>query len=191
VLVASSLLLLAVVSALVAFNGWPGTGLTENIGSLVVDEPQRVTVDGPAQVALNAAPAAAAVADSPAPGTAAAAATGLTAASTADIRRAPAVAVRPLGTEGPATFRDNTSDTPNLLPPDRGPSEEPGGGLLPETPLSPQVDRITGGLGDTTQGLTDNLGGTVGGLSPQLGQTVTDTGKLLADLLRGLGRPRR
>jgi len=190
VLVASSLLLLAVVSALVAFNGWPGTGLTENISSLVVDEPQRLTVEGPAQVALNAAPTAAAVAGSPAPGTAAAS-TGSTVATTADLRRAPAGVAPPADPDRRANLRDVPPDQGNLLPPDRLPPEEPGGGLLPETPLSPQVNRLTGGLGDTTQGLTDNLGGTVGRVNPQLGQTVTDTGRMLADLVRGLGRPRR
>ena len=72
VLVASALLLLAVVSAIVAFRGWPDTGFAENVGSVFVDEAPRVEVDGPVQLAQNASPAAAAVADSPAPGTAAA-----------------------------------------------------------------------------------------------------------------------
>src|ERR687893_1741403 len=75
VLVGSALLLLVVVSTLVAFQGWPGTGFADDIGSLVVDEPERLPVEGPVQVALNAAPAAAAVAQAPAPGTAAAEAT--------------------------------------------------------------------------------------------------------------------
>jgi hypothetical protein len=190
VLVASALLLLAVVSALVAFRGWPGAGFAENISSLVVDEPQRLAVEGPPQVALNAAPAAAAVAGSPAPGTAAAS-TGTTTPAVADVRSAPVATVSPVGTEGGANLRDIPPDPENSPPVDRTPADEPRGGLLPETPLSPQVNRITGGLGDTTQGLTDNLGNTVGGINPQLGQTVTDTGRMLAELVRGLGRPRR
>ena len=69
VLVASAVLLFAVVSTLVAFRGWPGSDLTDDMSNLVVDEPKRLAVDGPVQVAQNAAPAAAAVAGSPTPGT--------------------------------------------------------------------------------------------------------------------------
>ena len=50
---------------------------------------------------------------------------------------------------------------------------------------------MTSGLGTATQGLTDNLGQTVGGISPPVGATLTDLGRLLADIVRGLGQPRR
>jgi hypothetical protein len=196
ILVASSLLLLAVVSALVAFRGWPDTGFTENISSLVVDEPQRVEVDGPVQVAQNASPAAAAVGISPVPGTAAAGSLG---ARTLSAGRAGATSgvVVPTGPRGrdpdggdnvPGNQRGTDRDTGARDP---VPSSRRANGLLPETPLTPQVNRVTQGLGDTTQGLTDNLGGSVGQLSPQLGKAVTDTGRILAELVRSLGRPRQ
>ena len=191
VLVGSALLLLVVVSTLVAFQGWPGSGFADDIGSLVVDEPERLPVEGPVQVALNASTAAAAVAQAPAPGSAAATRTPVAPRTgTAD----------PPGTVPATTFSGdhdrnagfNNRDAGDVgLPPvDPGPTPAPGG-LLPEGPLSPQVNRLTDGLGDTTQGLTDGLGYTVGRLNPQLGQTLTDTGRGLSDLIRGLGEPRR
>src|SRR6266513_1816954 len=66
VLVASSALLLVVVSALVAFNAWPGGDPIGGLKGLVVDgrEPS-VKLTGPARVAADAAPAAAAVAAAP------------------------------------------------------------------------------------------------------------------------------
>jgi hypothetical protein len=192
VLVASALLLLAVVSALVAFRGWPGTGLTENVSSVVVGQPQRLAVEGPPQVALNAAPAAAAVAGSPARGTAAAASSGLRIGGTQVIRTAAESTPVPTVRDPDCCRRFRSDNEPTqraLLPPDT--DAQPPGGLLPETPLTPQVNRLTDGLGDTTQGVTDGLGGTVRRLNPQLGQTVTDTGRMLAELIRGLGRPQR
>lgn len=190
VLVASALLLLAVVSALVAFRGWPGTNLAENIGSLVVDEPERLPVDPPLQVALSASPAAAAVAGAPAPGSAAAGGAGTDDGS--DSGGAPGPF---LGPQGGANFRarepTRAPPPPPLQVEDAPRPDLRPAGLLPETPLTPQVVRLTDGLGDTTQGLTDGLGGTVGGLNPQLGQTVIDTGRALSDLLRALGQPRR
>jgi hypothetical protein len=192
VLVASALLLLAVVSALVAFRGWPGTGLTENASSVVVGQPQRLAVEGRPQVALNASPAAAAVAGSPARGTAAAASGGARIAGTQVIRTAadtgPVATIR--DPDCCARFRGDNEPTQRALQPPVDPADQAPGGLLPETLLTPQVNRVTQGLGDTTQGLTDNLGGTVGRLDPRLGQTVTDTGRMVAELVRGLGRPR-
>jgi hypothetical protein len=193
VLVASSLLLLAVVSAIVAFRGWPDTGFAENVGSVFVDEAPRVEVDGPVQLAQNASPAAAAVADTPAPGTAAAggptprAPLGSVDVRSLPVARGPAIGV-PVGGGG-GNFRDDgvPPPTPDTSPP----TDLPQSGLLPVTPISPQVNQITQGLGDTTQRLTDGLGGTVGELNPQLGQTLTDTGRVLSELVRGLGRPRQ
>src|SRR5439155_3718484 len=66
-LVASSLLLLVVVSAIVAFNGWPGSGVADSVENMVVNDDPPFRVSGPAQVAIDAAPAATAVAAAPAP----------------------------------------------------------------------------------------------------------------------------
>jgi len=192
VLVSSVLLLLAVVSAIVAFETWPHTGISEDIRSLVVNEPDREDVESPLQVALNAPSAAAAVAGSPTPGTAAA---GGASAPGAVARRAPSLEVPlPPDRDGGANLRDldpaPTGPVANS-PPSSPLAEALSGGILPDTPLSPRVNRLTENLGYTTQGLTDGLGGTVGRINPQLGQTVTNTGRLLSELLRGLGRPRR
>lgn len=187
VLVASAVLLLAVVSALVAFQGWPGTDLSDDVSSLVVDAPKRLEVSGPVQVARNASPAAAAVADAPVPGTAASGIGAVVPSIDSSRAAAPRLPLPP-GSEnrlGPPVPPDT------FVPISSAPVNEPSGLLLPDSPLTPQVRRVTDGLGDATQGLTDDLGNEVGALNPQLGQTVGDTGRILADLLRGLGRPRR
>lgn len=190
VLVGSALLLLVVVSTLVAFKGWPGEGFADGIGSLVVDEPERLPVEGPVQVALNASSAAAAVAQAPAPGSAAAAARA-SAAGGANTDAGRGLPFTPTTPDPPDGGGFRTGDRDDRVPPPDPTIPPDRGGLLPETPLSPQVNRLTDGLGDTTQGLTDGLGYTVGRLSPQLGQTLTDTGQALSDLVRSLGEPRR
>ena len=191
VLVGSALLLLVVVSTLVAFQGGPGNDFADDIGSLVVDEPERLPVEGPVQVALNASTAAAAVAQAPAPGSAAA--TRAPVAPRAGTADPPVTVPTTIFAGDPdrgRNFNNRGGDGGGGGPVDTGPAPDPGG-LLPENPLSPQVNRVTDGLGDTTQGLTDGLGYTVGRLNPQLGQTLTDTGRGLSDLIRSLGEPRR
>src|SRR3954453_17003667 len=70
VLVASSALLLVVVSALVAFNAWPGGDPISGLKGLVVnDDRSQLELTGPARAAADAAPAAAAVAAAPPAGT--------------------------------------------------------------------------------------------------------------------------
>src|SRR3954471_14171962 len=72
VLVASSALLLVVVSALVAFHAWPGGDPIAGLKGLVVNDDQsQLELTGPARAAADAAPAAAAVAAAPPAGTAA------------------------------------------------------------------------------------------------------------------------
>src|SRR4051812_41001126 len=57
VLVASSALLLVVVSTLVAFNAWPGGDAVTGLKGLVVDDDQSsLALTGPARVAADAAP---------------------------------------------------------------------------------------------------------------------------------------
>src|SRR5215208_2440502 len=69
-LVAAAICLLIVVGAVVAFNGWPGTGLADKVDRFVVDDSSQssvpVSTSGPAAVAAGASTAAATVA--PAPG---------------------------------------------------------------------------------------------------------------------------
>ena len=176
VLVAATLLLFVVVSALVAFKAWPGSGLADAVSGLVVDDGRPgLIVDGTTQVALDAAPAAAAVGAVavPAGPPAGGAVAGVAASSPA----APPVTSR--GGAGPRSVIGDSRGTQVVAGggPSQAPSQTPGG--------SP-----AGGLGGTTEGLTDGLGRTVGGLNPELGQAVTDTGKALSDLVQGLdGQP--
>ena len=190
VLVASALLLLAVVSTLVAFRGWPGTDVTEDIGNLVVGGPERqLAVEGPERVAAQAAPAAGAVAETAAPGTAAAESVPAPAPLTAQTRT---LAPPPTTPTNRTRFRDEGQlrQGGSFEPPVQGQPQSPLS-LLPQTPVSAEVQRVTSGLGEATQDLTDGLGQTLGQVSPPLGATLTDTGRLLADILRALGEPRR
>ena len=181
VLVGSTLLLFLVVSALVAFRAWPGSGITDAVSDLVVKDPRpALTVDGPTQVALDAAPAAAAVG---------AAAVSVTAPDDGGVAAGGPIS----GTTGPggADPRTNVGDGPGSQPPAAGAPTpqpaEPGGGVgQGENPVR-NPGGVTNGLGDTTQGVTDGLGKSVGGVNPDLGKTVTDTGKALSDLVRGVG----
>src|SRR5919204_3761265 len=75
VLVGSSILLLFLVSAMVAFRGWPGSGPGGDLGKLSLGgSSSSAGLVGPARVAADLVPAAAAVgaAPAPAPGPAAA-----------------------------------------------------------------------------------------------------------------------
>jgi hypothetical protein len=173
VLIASSVMLLIVVSTIVAFRGWPGDDIANGLESLVVDKDRpSLDVSGPTQLAADAAPAAGAVAGAPAPGSPAAKALATDEAS----GRADAPRSRVLGglrsvppaAGGPA---------PTALPPASG------DGAAPPSP----PDSATGGLGDTTEEVTRDLGDSFGQTSPQLGETVTDTGQALSDLVQQLG----
>lgn len=176
VLVAATLLLFVVVSALVAFKAWPGSGLADAVSGLVAgDGRPGLIVDGPTQVALDAAPAAAAVGAAAVPGPPAGGGVAGVAASSP--------AAPPVTSGGGGAPR-------SVIGGSRGTQVVAGGGpsQAPSQPTSggSPVD----GVGGTTEALTVGVGRTVGGLSPELGQTVTDTGKALSDLVQGLdGRP--
>jgi hypothetical protein len=170
-LVASSILLLAVVGAIVGFTGWPGGGFLTEIEGLVVDDKPSQEFTGPAGVARDAASAAAAVAASPAPGTPAAAAV--------------------LGTEpggggaGPAgpAVPGGGGTSPGA------PGSPPGGGGGFAAPPGdgssggPDLFGLTGGLGEATGGISES----VRPVSPDLGRTADDTGVAVSDILSGLG----
>lgn len=191
-LVGSALLLLAVVSALVAFKGWPDPAIPSGVSDLVVRDADRPTsVEGPARVAVDAAPAAAAVAAAPVP----------------DSLLAGAGHGSPVGggTGNLASGGGGTGESTLGTLPRRRPASSPGRGAPPasgggsgtpslQRPPAPDPTRgvggVTGGLGDTTHGVTQGLGQVVGGVSPSLGQTVTDTGEALSELVSGLGAPR-
>jgi hypothetical protein len=190
VMIASAVLLLAVVSTLVAFNGWPGAGLARDAGSLVVKEPDAsVRLTGPAQLLADTLPGASSVAAQPiAPGAA-----GAAPATTPAGAAAGSLPVADIGAGGGAVTPTPPSITNGpVVPvaPGTGPSAAGLPALLPDNSAGRGVAGLTNTLGDTTQGLTGTLGDTVGILSPQLGGTVTQTGAALAELLRQLGQTR-
>jgi hypothetical protein len=165
-LVASSLLILVVVSALVAFNGWPGSGASDRTENIVVggdENPFRVS--GPALTALDAAPAAAAVAASAAP-------------------TSPAAGSAPGGGGGPG----RSAPAPGSGGGGGGAPGGGGGSVLPGTGAVPPVDvgQVGNNLANRTHETTDQVGKTVSPVSPQLGNTVSDTGKALSDIVSGL-----
>jgi hypothetical protein len=174
-----------VVSALVAFKAWPGSGITDAVGNLVVDDSRpSLTVDGPTQVALDAAPAAAAVGAAAIPVSAPAGA-GAVAAGGPVSGIAP---VAPPLTNGGGSPRSVTGVGRGTQPPATGaPTQQPTQPGAGPVPGANGLSGVTNGLGDTTQGLTDGLGQTVSGVNPDLGKTVTDTGRALSDLVRGVG----
>jgi hypothetical protein len=190
VMIASAVLLLAVVSTLVAFNGWPGAGIARDVGSLVVKEPDAsVRVTGPAALVADALPGAADVASEPLPAGAAAAAAAPAPAGT----NAGALPVAGLGEGGGEVTPTPPSITNGPVVPE-APADRPSAAglpaLLPDNSAGRGVSGLTNTLGDTTQGVGGTLGDTVGVLSPELGNTVTQAGDVLADLLRQLGQTR-
>src|SRR4051794_905019 len=173
VLVASSALLLVVVSALVAFNAWPGGDPISGLKGLVVDNNQRqLQLTGPARAAADAAPAAAAVAAAPPAGTAA------PAPARGDLGSlVPPAGSTPSGGGGIAQPRSST--------PSRGtPAQRP---TSPGTAGAPSVQQVTKGVGGTVEQVTGDTGKTVGQVSPDLGKGVSDTGKALSEIVQGIG----
>lgn len=170
VLVTGSILLLVVVSALVAFRGWPGGGIAEGLDDMLGDRGEpTLQVSGPAQIAADAAPAAAAVAATAPAGTAPAGSGGTTIVGRGPAFRSP-------GPVGPAP---GGTGAPRATP-SAGSAPANGGGTNNVGPVARQ-------LADSTDDTTRQLGQTVGDVSPQLGNQVTDTGKAVTDIVRGLG----
>jgi hypothetical protein len=176
VLLAASLLMLAVVSAVVAFDRWPGAGVTTRVPTLVLtDRPAAIRV-GAHSLAPSVTPAARR------------AATGVAAP-----RRAatvvPTVGVRPVtGITRPAA--------PAPAPP---PAPAPAAPALPKTPPVPSPQDIpqlisnpgttTSQVADAGQSVTDAAGVSVGRVSPELGGAVAGAGQAVAQTVKQLPLP--
>ena len=197
VLLASALSLLAIVGAIVAFNGWPTGGVGDDIRRLVVgDEEASSLSPGAVSAAVDSASATAdgVVTDEPL-------------GPDVDAVVADFVPPSSLGPSTPGGTPDGGAPGPGA-PDVGGPGTgapttgAPGGGgtgvepvdqivgSLPSVPgLNPSngtllsTEPLTNGLSDTVNGTTDRLGGAVGG---PLGQTVDQAGDNLTDLVRGL-----
>jgi hypothetical protein len=175
VLVASSALLLVVVSALVAFNAWPGGDPIGGIKGLVVgDREPSVELTGPARVAADAAPAAAAVAAATAPSTA-----GSTPGRGGVVAPVPSGG----GPGGGERFAppQATTEAPAV-------HTIPGGPAAPPTVIpAPDVQGVSRGIGGTVEQVTGDTGRAVGQVNPDLGKGVTDNGKALSQIVQGIG----
>jgi hypothetical protein len=174
VLVASSIALFLVVSALVAFRGWPGGGVVEGLKGLVVDRDQpSLQVTGPAQAALGAAPGAAAVAPAPPAGAVAAVPAAGGGGGPAAVSPGPGG-----GESAPASV---TTPVPSGGAP-RAAAPTPSGGVGAPAVSMPSA----GDLSNTTQDTTHQAGEAVGQVNPQLGQGLDDTGHALGEIVTGL-----
>jgi hypothetical protein len=175
VVLAASLLMLAVVSAVVAFDRWPGSA-----------------VQSPAQTLLlvDKAPAIRVSANSLAPSaTAAARTTG----------RVPVAAVAPRATFNGGGVAGQRFTSPSTGVPAPAASPLPGVPKAPEVPQVPSAENVidsisnpgttAGQIADGTQAVTDQAGVSVGRVSPDVGNTVSDTGQQVSGTLRDIPLP--
>ena len=167
-LVATSLVLLLVVSALVAFDGWSGADVSDDVDELAVAQAEPRVQVGPEQVAADAAPAAEAVADSPA----------ATGDSGADADDAPA-GDAPAGDDVAGALPQNTGDG-------GGGGAQPA--VTPDVPDSVTVDpgEVQDGLSGTAREATRGAGETVDSVAPGTGSVVTETGEALSEIVESL-----
>lgn len=179
ILLAASILMLAVVSAVVAFDRWPNGNLSTRVQTLVLDEqaaPIRVS-------AHAAAPSARAVVD-----------------------RTRAAGARPATRANGGTRTGVVAPvTPVVAPVSPGESAVPPLSVQPVTspqPTQPVQDAATpiidtisnpstaiGRVADGVQALTDSAGVSLGRVSPQVGAAVAGPGQAAAETVRQLPLP--
>lgn len=178
VLLAASILMLAVVSAVVAFNAWPGAGVPNRVQTLVLAEKPaaiRVSTHSTAAPAVPSTHRAAAVSSAGARGPVA----------------PQRIAVQPLsGGAGPH------SNTPT---PAAKPAPAPAGAPKPLQSVQQTTDPIiaavsnpddtAGQVANGAQGVTDAVGVGLGKINPDLGQLVTQVGETAAQAVRDLPLP--
>src|SRR3954469_3695306 len=174
VLLAASILMLAVVSAVVAFDRWPGGEVSTRVQTLGLAERP-----GPIRVSTNStAPAA-----TPARSVAAAVATGPRVSA-----GSPAVAGERFsgGIKAPSSTTSPPASSP-VLP------------AVPKPPAVPQPDDLFDAVSNPgttrdqvaagTELVTDNLANGVGQVSPGLGGAVAGTGQAVTEVVRQLPLP--
>jgi hypothetical protein len=189
VLIGSFLLLLAVGSALVAFDGWPGAAADDGLDRVVVERDSTRTAPARAKRATGMrARAAGRARDRRGAEPAARSHRG-------DLRRRPAGAAGGLGdgdapqggAGAPPSPASDTSATGG------GGGDGRGGGGLPQLPVSAPdvantVSGATGGGGDAVQGATGAAGQALGGVSPGAGEAVTGTGETVGGVVDSAGQ---
>ena len=166
ILLAASVAMLLVVSALVAFDGWSRGTISDDVEQLfVADDRPDLRVSGPAQAALDAAPAARAVASRPA----------RTRTTAPTARGRETRGTLPTTREGDGnTGGGGDSPVRQLVP-------VPEAGVPPVNP-----DKAVDGVSQTTRDTAKQVGDTVSTVSPTAGQAVTDTGEALSEIVDSL-----
>jgi hypothetical protein len=175
VLLAASILMLAVVSAVVAFNHWPNGNVSTRVQTLVLREkaaPIRVS-------SHSAAPSA----------------TPLTTRAVAALGAAPRAGGGPAALAAPRF--NGRAGTPAA-----GSPSAPSAPALPAVPKAPSLPSTTplidpisnpgtaaAQVADGVQSVTDSSGVSVGKVNEQLGQVVTQAGQTAADTVRALPLP--
>ena len=175
VLLGASILMLAVVSAVVAFDRWPDGNISTRVQTLVID-------DRPAAIRVSDA----STAPSATPGTPVAAA----------VAAAGGIPV----TVAPVQRRAGENQSGGSTPPAAGGTPNPG--TPPADPVPAQVpdpspiinalsnpDTTAGRVADGTETLAAGVGVSLGRLSPALGSAVAGTGQVAAQTLRSVPLP--
>src|SRR3954468_9217571 len=174
-LLAASVLMLAVVSAVVAFDRWPGAGVASPVKTLALNErPATIRVTG-----HSLAPSATAPARTVARGA-------LTAPRA--LAKAPVVGVRQIGGGG-VTAPATTPAVPAVPAPVQKTLEPVQQTTDPIFDSVSNPGSTTGAIANGTQQVTDAVGGGTAKLSPDLGNTVTATGQAVAQTVRDLPLP--
>jgi hypothetical protein len=164
-LLASSVALLLVVSAIVTFNGWPGSTLADRIGSLAANGPATTgPLSGPARVAADALPAAAGIAPTPA-------------STPAPVLPGRADGSRPGGFDSDRGLGGGRTDS--------GGGNVDIGGIVDDPPGTAPPG-VVHGVADTTETSSRDLGDNLGQLTPDGGSVVGDTGESLSHVVRDI-----
>jgi len=184
-------------SALVAFNGWPGGGIGDDVNSLFVDdEPVTVASAGPEGVAADSTVAARFVISTPfdrggggghVPDAASAGVHPGTSGGSEIAQVAPGGGPPPPEGGGPGGgLDDGLGGSPaggagTQPTPPRVPSAE-----VPRSPtIGTSIADTTGQIGDTVSSTTNQVGTAVGG---PVGDIVTSIGQAVDDLVTGVGQ---
>jgi hypothetical protein len=175
VLLGASLLMLAVVSAVVAFDRWPSGDVSTRVQTVVLaDSAPGIRIAPPSAAARTAAAAARATATAPG------------APERVVVPGAPVNGVQRVAGERTTGSGGNKS---NPLPV-KAPVDAP---QLPQFDPGPLFDGdpagFAGNVANTVQAVAGATGGSVGQASPETGAAVTQTGTATADAIRNVPLP--
>jgi hypothetical protein len=171
VLIGCALLLLVVVSAIVAFRGWPAGGAVGDETGVSIDGDRALTELAP--VRFEAGPAALATASTPTVRAGGRAAESRLAVDAGQVQGASESGVAAPARDGAAPA--SSGSAPGVGQPSPAPAaQDVGAG----------VGGVTGGLTGATENATQGVAEALGGVDDQLGQSVSDTGQVVSDLVQ-------